>query len=71
MQSAQNFNRMPIIGDTTKSVRPVRGEDVFGDECAGLWLISIDCPVYGKEISPVGPFENYAAAMDSIKEGLF
>jgi hypothetical protein len=63
--------RLPII-DTTKSVQPVTGADAFGDEDLALdWFIAIDCPVYGKSISPVGPFESRDAALQSIISGEF
>lgn len=64
----QNFNRLPII-DTTKAVHPVAGADAFGDEGAGLWFIGINCPVDGKSLSPVGPFDSWADAMNAIVAG--
>lgn len=63
--------RLPII-DTTISVQPITGVDAFGDEDLDLdWFIGIDCPVYGKSISPVGPFASREAALQSIAQGEF
>lgn len=69
--SIQNFNRLPIIECTSKMVQPIKGEDAFGDDenTNGLWFIAISCPIDGKSLSPLGPFDSWGDAMNSIVAG--
>jgi hypothetical protein len=64
----QNFNRLPIISDTTRTVRPVSMDEVYGDDVGGGWTIGVSCPVNGKYLSSAR-FETYEDAMKSIDLG--
>jgi hypothetical protein len=64
----QNFNRLPIISDTTRTVRPVSMDEVYGDDAGGGWTIGVSCPVNGKYLSSAW-FETREDAMKSIESG--
>ena len=67
----QNFNRLPIINDTTRSVYPASMADVWGDDENDQpmqgWTISISCPVNGMDTH--GYFDTRDEAMTAIRNG--
>lgn len=63
MISAQNLGRLPIVSDTTRSVRIF--EETEDPEREGWW-IRIDCPVFGRSFD--GPFETKALAESVLEE---
>lgn len=71
MLSAQNFNRLPIVEDTTRSLT-VEKDFFEDDENKPMWLVVERCPVNGVYVFPeyyttraeaVAAREELAAAM--------
>ncbi len=68
----QNWNRLPIISDTTRSYSVVHNPFGLPDEIDPNvptgFFIEENCPVRGLDILPVGPFETEAGALDFLRE---
>lgn len=68
----QNAFRTQIVEDTTRSLQVVQNPfDLDADDPnAAGWYIGETCPINGKSLWPVGPFETRADALACIIESI-